>query len=182
PLLNVTLSSAALRGAEDRVQRSTVASTSRSVIGGLPFWSVRGLELAGRGAAGPRLLAAPAQDRGHDDEELERHEAADVGVASGAEAVGVETGAEHEVDAVPGHEHAKVADDRAHGHPEVLDPADEPAVEDREVAEEGDERPRFLGVPSPEASPGVGSPDSPEGGAHGEEERPDLQRAVEEER
>src|SRR5262249_49911979 len=157
------------------VPRSTTAMASRIIIGRDPFWivtrraSVRGLELAGRRPAGPRLLGAVAQHGGHDDEELEGHEPADVRVAPGAEAVGVEPRAEHEVEAVPGHEDAQVADDRAHGHSEVLDPADEPAVEDREVAEECDERPRLLGVPAPEASPGVRSPDAAEGRAHREE-------------
>src|SRR2546426_6261775 len=152
PLLKGTISSPARAGIAAR-SRSSATSARRFMrlfIDPPPYPSalVRGLQLAGRGGgAALGHFASPAEQGRDDDQKLEGHEPAHVGVAAGAEAIRVQAGAEDEVHAVPGHEHAQVANDRAHRSSELTEPADHPSVQDGQVAQKGDEGPGLLGVP-----------------------------------
>ena len=83
-------------------------------------------------------------------------------VAALGEAVAVQAHAENEVHSVPGlSTERKQTTDAI--QPERVDPAGEPAVQRDQVDQQGDQRPDFLRVPSPESAPGVRRPRSRRG-------------------
>ncbi len=69
------------------------------------------------------------------------------------ESIAVQADAEHEVDAVPGHDHGEEADDRGDDQAERVDPAGEPTVERDQVDQERDPGPRLPWDPSPRIGP-----------------------------
>ena len=96
-----------------------------------------------------------------------------------SKSVTVKPHAENEVHAIPGHDHALKGEHGTHSHAKSTPSASDAAMEEKEISQKGDERPGFLGVPVPEATPGVVGPHAAEDGADGEEEHADLQGAVE---
>jgi len=122
-------------------------------------------------------VVAPHADE--DEEDFDGDEGDGAGEAAAAEAVAVQTHAEDEVHPIPGHDDALEGKDGADGHAKSSPFAGDAAVEQEQVAEQRNERPGFLGVPIPEAAPGVVRPNRAEDGADGEEEDSDLEGAVE---
>src|SRR5258708_799185 len=107
PLLKVTASSAALDDATPAAASARAAARLKITrfMEDLLLGETRsGYRLQGacdRGLGRFSVQRAVAQHGRSDDEQLEAHEGADVGVAPGAEAVGVQAHAEDEVHPVP---------------------------------------------------------------------------------
>ena len=70
--------------------------------------------------------------------------------------------------------------DRCRDQAERADPSGESAVQRDEIDEKRDERPDFLGVPSPESAPGIVGPDTAQDRTGGDQEHADLHRPVDE--
>ena len=87
--------------------------------------------------------------------------------AAAAETIAVQAHAEDEVHAIPGHDDGLEREHCANGHAKSSPFPGDAAVEEKEVGEQGDERPGFLGVPIPEAAPRVIRPHGAEDGADG---------------
>ena len=95
-------------------------------------------------------------------------------------AVTVQPHSQDEVDSVPGHDDRQEAADGRRHQAERADPSGKSAVKRDEIDEKRDERPDFLGVPSPESAPGIVGPDAAQDRAGGDQEHADLHRPVDE--
>lgn len=118
---------------------------------------------------------------GEDEEQkrnFEKGKSSDIELAAIAEAVAVEAFAEDEVYSVPGHEDGKKAGDRTDSQAIPATPTAEAAVEQNNIGKEGDEGPRLLGIPVPEATPRVVCPNSSQDNSRGKEQDSDLQAAI----
>ena len=99
-------------------------------------------------------------------------------VFAAAEAVAVQPGPEHEIHAVPGHDHRREADDRAGCQTKVFHPAGIAGVQRDDVAEQGDQGPHLLGVPAPKAAPRLRRPEPAQHRAQEEQQDAHLDAAV----
>ena len=85
----------------------------------------------------------------------------------------------NKVDSIPSHEDGEEGGDRANGEAVSAPPAAEPAVEKNDVGHEGDESPRFLGIPVPETTPRVVGPNAAEDDSDRQKKDTNLQAAIE---
>src|SRR4051812_32230470 len=65
---------------------------------------------------------------------------------------------QHEIYAIPGHNHRKKADCRPGRKTKLSHPACISSVQDHQIAKQGNESPNFFRIPSPETTPGIVSP------------------------
>ena len=70
-------------------------------------------------------------------------------------------------------------DDGTDGQSEATPESAQSSMEQKEIAEQGGQRPGFLGIPIPETPPGVVCPDTTEDRSRGEQEDSDLEGFVE---
>ena len=117
--------------------------------------------------------------RSHDVKGLPKDEATHVSLsAAAAETVAVQAGTHEEVHAVPGPHDQGEASHRQHGQAEIRHPAGEAGVQNHRINDERNQRPDFLGVPAPEAAPGIVGPNGARHCAYGQEDETDLHAAV----
>src|SRR6266550_1495499 len=118
-------------------------------------------------------------DRECDKEQIGDDESSNVGFATNAEAVAVQSFSKDEVDAVPRHQDREKTNHARDDETEFGPPTGEPSVQSGDVTEQRDQSPGFLRVPTPEPSPGIIRPHPAENGAGGKKENAQLQHAIE---
>src|SRR5438445_6289007 len=104
-------------------------------------------------------------DRECDKEQIGDDESSNVGFATNAEAVAVQSFSKDEVDAVPRHQDREKTNHTRDDETEFGPPAGEAPVQSGDVTEQGDQGPGFLGIPTPESSPGIICPHPAKNGA-----------------
>src|SRR5207248_129256 len=94
-------------------------------------------------------------DRECDKEQISDDESSNVGFATNAEAVAVQSFSKDEVNAVPRHQDREKTNHARDDETEFGPPTGEPSVQSGDVTEQRDQSPGFLRVPTPEPSPGI---------------------------
>src|ERR1044072_7419744 len=88
----------------------------------------------GRRTRRPRWLGpAVAPDRKRDEQQIRDDETDDIGFAAKAESITVQPLAEHEIDAIPGHQDREKTNHAGHHQTKLRPPAGEPSVQSEDV-------------------------------------------------
>ncbi len=120
-----------------------------------------------------------AEDRDEHEGEFDQNEANRCRKSSRAESVTVEPDPENKIYPIPRHDNALETEHSADSQSESAPFSSDASMQYEQVSEKRDERPGFLGIPIPEASPRVIRPHPAEDGTGGQQEYANLKRAIE---